>query len=124
MAAPLFGHPELYKLEKGRLKLPTRFMPILGEDGIVYLEYIGNRIARCVPREIYEGRLEEMLKRPIEDQERQLFFLAEKVEADKQHRLRLKGVLASLDYVVVAPNGDVLDIYDPSEFPHRELLSA
>lgn len=119
----IFGHPEYYKLDdRGRIKIPTELRALFGDNRRVYVSYIEEKVARCYPGALYESKLEEILGRPHNDQERQRYFLAARVELDDQHRFTLRGKISSLRQVIIAPNGDVMDIYDPSSFPYTELL--
>ena len=123
MENSFFGNPKKFKLDiKGRVNIPAEFRRILNGDSI-YTNYINRDLIRCYPTGIYERRREEMLEKEDDDKEKQIFFLAEKCEIDNKGRIQLRGPISKLEEVIVAPNGDVFDIWSPREFPYKYYIT-
>lgn len=114
-----FGTPKVYSVdEKGRVSVPASLRENLPNNH-VFLAYAARHLIRCYPKDAYKRKTPEMLKRPEEDSERQMFFSAEEVEIDTKGRILIPGRMGGLDEVVFAANGDFFGIYDPKKLPEK-----
>ena len=123
MQKVFFGNPIKHKVdEKHRVSIPASFRELLGDNRIIFTNYVARHLVRCYPEENYMKKGKEMLKRPEDDKERQIFFLAERYELDDQGRIVVKGPMNELEEVIFAANGDVFDIWNPNEFPYKDHI--
>ena len=119
MTKLFFGTPKVHSVdEKGRVSVPAGFRGNLPNNHVL-LAYAARHLIRCYPEDVYKQKTPEMLRRPEEDRNRQIFFSAEEVEIDKKGRILIPGRMGGLDEVVFAANGNILNIYDPKKLPER-----
>ena len=69
-----FGSPIVHTIDsKHRVNVPYRFRRVLGSN-IIYADYMEKYLIRCYPEQTFQREKRDMLKKPKDDENRQIFF--------------------------------------------------
>ena len=121
MEKTFYGKPKIQKVDRHRAFIPSKARQLIGGN-LVYLVYINEDLIRCYTPEAYEKTKDDMLQRSRDDSERQAYFLGQICRIDDSGRIMLNAKMSELEKVIFAPNGDVIDIYNPKQFHYKHII--